>query len=45
MSGMYDGLDKFFVLIGWLSVICVPLCMWKLIDIIAWCLRHVEIAK
>jgi len=42
---MFDGLSELFKLMVAILIVAVPLGLWKLIEIIAWCLRHVEIAK
>lgn len=39
--GMFDGLAAIF---AFLVIVCVPLSIWKLIDIIIWIWNHVHIS-
>lgn len=42
-SGMFDGLAGCLAVIAAVVVVCLPLAIWKLIELVAWLYQHVTI--
>ncbi len=40
---MLPDMSGLFNLIKWILIICVPLGLWKIIDIIIWIVNHVGV--
>ena len=43
-SGLFEALTKFFIFFLVLSLISVPLAIWKLIDIAIWIVSHFHLS-
>lgn len=44
VSGVGQAIDSMFSLMFLLLIIFVPLGVWKLIEIIIWCIKHISVS-
>lgn len=44
MSGIGDAMGELFAIMLWGLFLCVPLAVWKLIDIIIWLVKHINVS-
>lgn len=42
-SGMFDGVAGCLTIIFIALIVCLPLAIWKLIELVAWLYQHVTI--